>query len=165
VKRLKRKPEPLGDSTDDPVGNARKAAVRLLARREHSARELQAKLTARGIEPDAALEAVADLGREGLQSDARFAEMYVRSRAERGYGPVRIGAELGERGVGDELIRAHLDEAGYDWRARAEQVRRKRFGARLPQDWRERSRQARFLQYRGFGAEHLRGLLDGRAES
>jgi regulatory protein len=165
VKRLKRKPEELGDSTDDPVGSAREAAVRLLARREHSARELQAKLTARGIALQAALEAVADLGREGLQSDARFAETYVRSRVERGYGPVRIGAELGERGVGDELIREHLDEAGYDWRTRAEQVRRKRFGARLPQDWKERSRQARFLQYRGFSAEQLRALLDGPSES
>ena len=31
----------------------------------------------------------------------------------------------------------------------------------LPKDWKERSRQARFLQYRGFSTDHIRAVLEG----
>jgi len=38
-------------------------------------------------------------------------------------------------------------------------VRARRFGAEVPADWREKARQARFLQYRGFSADHIRSAL------
>jgi regulatory protein len=161
-----KRPRPRPETQAPPDANeARRVAVELLARREHSARELRHKLGARGIEPEVAAAAVDALAREGLQSDQRFAESYARVRAERGCGPERIRGELRERGVEDELIREQLDALAVDWRERAEQVRAKRFGADKPRDWKERARQARFLQYRGFGAEQVRALLDESQES
>ena len=94
-----------------------------------------------------------------MQSDARYAEQYVAQRAARGYGPARIRAELRERGVTDADIDEALDGAAEDWAAIARDTRRRRFGAAGPADFRERARQGRFLQYRGFTSEQIRAAL------
>jgi regulatory protein len=41
----------------------------------------------------------------------------------------------------------------------AREARRKRFGSAGPADFRERARQGRFLQYRGFSSEQIRAAL------
>lgn len=156
MNRSRRRPEADADAPPS-LEDARDKALRLLARREHSAKELRTKLIARGLPAEIVDAAVQGLAEENLQSDARFAEGYTRNRCEQGYGPLRIRAELRERGVDDALI--DLNPAEGDWRQRAEAARRKRFGATLPTSWKERARQARFLQYRGFSAEHIRELL------
>ena len=134
-------------------------AVRLLATREHSRAELRRKLLARGGEA-AVVEGVLDaLAQRRLQSDARYAEQYVAQRAARGYGPTRIRAELRERGIEDDVIADWLDERDPVWKDRLAAVARKRFGAAGPADFRDRARRARFLEYRGFGAELIRQVL------
>ncbi len=140
---------------DDPYP----AAIALLARREHSRRELERKLRGKGFAADAVEQCLQRLQGERLQSDVRFAEAYLNSRAGKGYGPARIRAELAERGVEGEVIEQQLDEAGIDWCDLAAEVRRKKFGGRAPHDYLERARQARFLQYRGFAGEQLRSLF------
>jgi len=106
------------------------------------------------------VEAVLDgLAQRRLQSDARYAEQYVEPRATRGYGPVRIRAELRERGIDAAVIDEWLDERDPVWRERLAEVARKRFGASGPADFRERARRARFLEYRGCGADLIRRVL------
>jgi regulatory protein len=134
---------------------ARAAAVALLARRDFASGELLARLAQRGFEAAAAAEAVAMLAGEGLVNDARYAENYVTYHAGRGQGPVRLAADLRTRGVTPELIEAALAH-GPDWRALARAARERRFGKGLPQNFRERARQGRFLQYRGFSSDHIR---------
>jgi regulatory protein len=65
------------------------------------------------------------------------------------------------KGVSAELIRTHVDEADEDWVALAIQVRSKRFGNSPPVVFREKARQARFLQYRGFTTEQIQAALAG----
>ncbi|HCV96379.1 MAG TPA: recombination regulator RecX, partial [Stenotrophomonas sp.] len=79
-------------------------ALGLLVRREHSRKELTRKLQARGIETEAAVAAVATLSEAGWQDDTRFAENLVRIRANTGYGPIHIRAELGTHGLDSEQI-------------------------------------------------------------
>jgi regulatory protein len=86
----------------------------------------------------------------GYLDEHRFTEAYIRSRRERGYGPMRIGLELEARGISADLIQQHLDMNDPDWVIRKEQVRQKRFGTTEPKDFPEKARQLRFLQYRGF---------------
>ncbi|MGH8403462.1 MAG: regulatory protein RecX, partial [Gammaproteobacteria bacterium] len=145
-----RKPE--GEDARDPA-RIRALALKLLARREHSTRELTAKLTVRGYEPGAISAVIDVLAAKNLLSDARFVEEFVASRARRGSGPVKIRDELRSRGVDETLVETTLAEYQDQWPANAASVRRKRFGAVLPQDYAERARQARFLQQRGFSAE------------
>ncbi|PWG60962.1 RecX family transcriptional regulator [Spiribacter halobius] len=139
--------------------------MRLLARREHSRRELARKLGQRGHPAPVIGRALDELAAENLQSDARFAEAYVRSRLERGYGPVRIEAELGERGVDAALVRPLLEADDDEWIERCREAHARRFG-HAPGDLRERARQTRFLANRGFSASQIRRTLElaGAAE-
>ncbi len=139
----------------------RLTAMDLLARREHSERELARKLKARGFDADVCAGVLDGLVADGLLDDARFAEAFVHSRFQRGAGPQKIRAELRERGVGDALIEQCIAALDADWQARLRAVREKKFGTELPADFRERSRQMRFLQQRGFSAEQIaRALSD-----
>jgi regulatory protein len=147
----------------DPASGAeevRDAAVRLLARREHSARELTRKLCDRGWPEDRVEAALAALAAEGLQSDARFAESFARQRAERGYGPRKIDAELRQRGVERDLIAVALEQVDVDFFESAADFYRRRYGepdATL--SYRERARRAQALTRRGFEPEHVRALV------
>ena len=118
----------------------------LLARREHSQRELRDKLLQRGFAADLVEQVVAELAGEGLQSDSRFAEAYLRQRRERGYGPLRIRQDLQQRGIADALITASMAGHERDWPELAWQARRKRFGDEPPADLRERARLRRRLE-------------------
>jgi len=133
--------------------DVRRAGMDLLARREHSRLELRRKLGAREFPDDLIEQALDALQDDGLLSDQRFAESFAGSRLRRGQGPQRIVAELRQRGVGDALATDAVAELGADWFAEARAVRARRFGQAAPADYKERARQARFLQYRGFSAE------------
>lgn len=141
---------------------ARKQALSMLARREHSGAELRAKLAAKGFPADIINDAVTELHRSGWLSDERFVEAFVRARSERGYGPVRIRAELRERGIDDELIASHLDARDPAWLARLQAVWAKRFAALQPADYAEKARQMRFLQARGFTGDQIRRVMEHR---
>lgn len=138
----------------------RKKAMDLLMRREHAVVELQKKLIAKDYDADIVAEVVEQLANEGLVSDARFTEAFVRYRTNNGRGPQRIRSELRERGVNEKIQAAYLDMRDSRWLERAKQVRCKRFGNAPPEDFKERARQARFLQYRGFTSEQIREVLD-----
>ena len=138
----------------------RKKAMDLLMRREHAVAELQKKLNAKDYDADIVAEVVEQLMDEGLVSDARFTEAFVRYRSNNGRGPQRIQSELRERGVSEKIQAAYLDMGDSQWFVRAEQVRSKRFGDAPPEDFKERARQARFLQYRGFTSDQIREVLD-----
>ncbi len=143
--------------------SARRVAMDLLARREHSLAELRAKLGERAFDAAEIDTALAELAREGLADESRFIGAFVASRIRKGHGPIRIRAELRERGIGDEAIEDGLAGAR-DWNAAARDVRQRRFGAGVPQDFRERARQSRFLEYRGFTAGQVRAAVDDEAD-
>ncbi len=145
------------------IAEARNRAVALLARREHSRHELRRKLLQAGYEETVVEAALEELAGEGLQSDRRFAEIFIHSRVGRGQGPVRILRELSEHGVDASLAGELMEALEVDWSVLAEEVRRRRFGAELPTEWKERARQARFLEYRGFRHHHFAALLDNGA--
>ena len=137
----------------------RDRALRLLARREHSLRELTSKLQARQYDPDSVAVVLTELADQQLQSDRRFAEVFARSRAESGYGPLRIRAQLRERGVSDEAIRAAFAQLSVDWFESCTAVWHKAFGATPDTDIKARAKQQRFLSYRGFDPADIRQLL------
>jgi regulatory protein len=139
--------------------DVRRAAMNLLARREYGRAELSARLAGKGMPESLVAEVLDELAAEGLQSDIRFAEAFVQARAGRGQGPVRIRMELERRGVSSGTLENALEDCEIDWPALAGTVRRKRFGGSRPGDFRERARQMRFLQYRGFTADHIRAAV------
>lgn len=138
-------------------------ALGLLVRREHSRRELLAKLTARGVDADAAAQAVDRMTAEGWQDNTRFAVSLARMRASTGYGPVRIRAELETHHIGADAIAAalaSLDDSGdADWPARARALMLRRYGETVFDDSRLQRKAADFLFRRGFDADSVRSAM------
>ena len=138
----------------------RRAAMNLLARREHSQRELRDKLHSRF--PDTALveDVLQTLAAENLQSDERFAESFVRQRLSRGYGPLRLRQESKQRGLSEADLDAAIASAEPDWFDLAERCYRKKFGASPAEDLNDKARRVRFMSYRGFSRDHYEHLFD-----
>lgn len=136
------------------------AAMNYLARREHAAGELREKLVRRFDAPALIDEVISKLAEEKLQSDERFTEAFVAMRRRQGKGPMRILQELQQKGVAGELIEVFVDASDGEWNDLAREVREKRFGSEPPQLPKEKARQMRFLQYRGFTAEQVRSLFN-----
>ncbi len=135
------------------------AGAALLARRDYASGELRAKLIDKGHDPAEVEVVVAGFQAQRLIDDARYAERFVAYRAARGQGPVRIRVDLKALGLPSDLIEEAL-AAGPDFPALAAVVRTRRFGARPPENFKEKARQARFLQYRGFSADDIRSALE-----
>ena len=133
-------------------------AVGLLARRDHSIKALKSKLRSRAFDEAVIDDTLERLQREGLVCDERFVEAYVRSRAARGFGPLRLRQELLEHDMDEALITRHL--AQLDWQMLAVNAWRKRFKGMVPDNAGERAKQIRFLQYRGFDMEQIRRLMN-----
>lgn len=134
--------------------------LRLLANREHSQLELKRKLQQKGFAAVAIEAALLQFSAKHLQSDDRFIEAYIHARRQRGYGPVRIGHELRERGITAAAINQYLKGSDPLWLQRARYAREKKFGAALPTGFSERIRQQRFLEYRGFTPEQVNRIFE-----
>ena len=132
-------------------------AMRLLARREHSRDELRRKLSRVATETDDVEGVIEALAQKGWLSDARYAEQAVRAKARR-FGPLKVAYALRAKGVADETIAAAFTAAGADGAADIERVWKTRFHT-LPINDRERGRQVRFLQGRGFSLDDILRFL------
>jgi len=153
---MKKRPGP-----NDPAKPKRSAydkALGLLARREHSRKELKTKLRQGGYEGEEAAAALDRLGDQHYQDDDRFAEVLLRSRIAQGYGPMRVRVELKSHGLADARIRELLDDAEVDWNASATSQLRRRYGSAGTNDPAERARRAQFLLRRGFAAATVRSV-------
>jgi regulatory protein len=135
------------------------AAIRLLSRREHSRNELRQKLLQRGFPAELIQQVLEKLIQKKLLDEERFVESYIRARSNKGYGPLRIIAELQQRGVNVEIIFNFIDETSCEWLELAQQVRQKKFGKKMPKEFTEKAKQMRFLQYRGFSVEQINKIF------
>ncbi len=133
--------------------------MRLLVYREHSRAELCRKLQTRF--PDSAeIESVLnDLEERNYLSDERFVEEYLKSRKRKGYGPLRIKAELQERGVSNDLISKHMMDDDVDWFQLMQDAAARKVGVSPNFNHKTQQQIARFLEYRGFPASMIRRYL------
>ena len=173
MKRLAKRPgqkraKPLRKKSEVSL---RARALQYLARREYSRAELRGKLLPH-VQTDADFEHASpvnldalldDLAARGWLSDVRAATQLVHAKRSR-FGAQRIAHELRQKGIAEELISAALPELKNSELEAARCVWQKKFGA-APQDEKEKARQVRFLQSRGFGFEVIFQLLRSTASS
>jgi regulatory protein len=167
VRRPGRK-TPLTDAEAGDPNHSLAYAVALLARRDYSTRELRQKLKERGFLEHAIEPVLIDLEETRKLDDQRYGANVVATRSRRAYGPARIRNELRRKGVAAEAIEIAMaggeGEESPDYFQLARDARIRKFGPELPTDRKEKARQARFLQYRGFSTDHIRAALDGDFE-
>jgi len=111
-----------------------------------------------GEDVDALLD---DLERRDWLSDARTAELLVNSKRSC-FGSQRIAHELRQKGIAENLINEAIPRLKQSELEAARAVWQKKFGV-LPQDAREKARQVRFLQARGFAPEVVFKVLRVRS--
>jgi regulatory protein len=140
---------------------ARKKAMDYLARREYGQKELVRKLANAGYDHAVADAAVKQLTADGLQDDRRFVELFIQSRINQGKGPVRVQAELGQKGLPGGLVDQVLDDTEVDWYELASNVKVRKFGSDVPKDYKTKAKQMRFLQQRGFEQSHIQSAVSG----
>ena len=161
------------------------AGLNLLARREHSCKELYQKLSQRFAD-ELAQQAVVALQSSGLLSDQRFAESLTHARMSKGYGPRFIAQELSQKGVSKEVYSDIIDEKSPIWISLATQAAHKkiRTTSRLAeainavdneeeslevqrehqqQRFQARQKLSAFLSRRGFSAAMIQRALDAIA--
>ncbi len=141
-------------AVDEPL---RARALRLLARREHSRAELRRKLAPHaqeGVDLEALLD---DFTKREWLSEERFVEQTVRAKAKR-YGPLKIAHHLRGKGIDEAGIAEGLAQARSTENESLDSAWRARFG-RPAADARERAKQVRFLQQRGFPLESVLRFL------
>jgi regulatory protein len=107
---------------------------------------------------------VSDLIEQRFVDDARFANNFVSYHAARGHGPARIRRDLAALDVDRSVIDGVLAD-GRDWARAARELRIRKFGLAVPKSWQAKAKQARFLQYRGFSADHIRSALGPEFEA
>jgi regulatory protein len=158
-----------------PEVSLRTRALQYLARREYSRAELRSKLlphvqaeedfgqsfdSSGPVDLDALLD---DLTARGWLSDARAATQLLHAKRSR-FGTQRITHELRQKGIAEELIEAALPALKESELEAARSVWQRKFGT-LPQDAKEKARQMRFLQSRGFGFDVIFQVLRLAGES
>jgi regulatory protein len=135
----------------------RARAIRMLARREYSRAELARRLTTASVAPEDVTSLLDDLERLGYLSDARYADAVVTRKAHE-FSHRGIAQSLRARGVDRDTASAALDARTIDDHAALIALWRRRFGQK-PVDDREKARQVRFLQSRGFALSAILALL------
>lgn len=137
-------------------------ALFMLSRRDYGTAELHARMKRRmyekneGVIDDTLIERViARLNEQHFLDDARVLQLHLQGYVRKGYGPLRIKQELKQKGFASSLIDLQFGNLDVDWFELAVQVRCKKFGDEIPDDFKEKSKQIRYLQYRGFSGDMI----------
>jgi regulatory protein len=138
----------------------RESCLRLLARREHSQKELLNKLLVKGFGKDEILAVIEELALQGWQSDSRYAESYARHRIQKGYGPIAVAYELRQNGVDTVNLEDIVQTTAGSWMDLLEQVYTKKYGHDLLMERNEWAKRSRFLMQRGFSGTMINALFD-----
>ena len=144
-----------------------------LSRREHGKAELKQKLIDKEQDPLKIDELLTEFEEKGYQSDYRTTLMLIRENIRKGRGRSRIMQEFYKKKIAmpsnlDELIDMANSESeefsefvddnedslveGIDWLKLAVEARTKKYGNDIPLEQKDKAKQLRFLQYRGFKA-------------
>ena len=117
--------------------------------------ELVQKLVSRGSSLEVAEQVVSDLQERNLVNDERFTENLIRIRRMRGYGPVRIEAELSRLGVASEVIANHLNQNDEQWHEQIVNVADRKYHNRPIENFKEWAKRANFLRSKGFTSSQI----------
>lgn len=128
-------------------------AIDYLSRREYSSLELKQKLIAKGFEASDVLNLLEELAQKNLQSDMRFSEMLIRVRISQGKGKILIQQQLQQKGI------ENADFSQIDFYEIAKETRIRKFGQNPPSNNKDKLKQQRFLQSRGFSFDEIKAVF------
>lgn len=142
-----------------PELNLHTRAMKYLVRREYSRAELHAKLLLQATPDDNVDKVLDELAARGWLSDFRAVEQLLRMRRNR-FGIQRITFELRQKGISEDLISDVLPQMRDTELEAARSIWQKKFGV-TPENAKEKAKQVRFMQSRGFMPDVIFKVLRG----
>lgn len=128
----------------------------ILSRREHSVSELKTKLKKFDPAYNDLNEVIEKLLESNFLNDERFAEAFIRSKSNSGYGPNYISQYLRKKGIYPDQYDMYSLEIDWDSSCLA-QFNKKSRNTKV--DFKEKEKILRFLAYRGFSYEIIKSAL------
>ena len=138
---------------------ARASALASLCMREHSIKEITDKLTRKEYRADSIEIVVEECLKDNYLNDRRFAEIYWRSRARKGFGPIKISHELKHRGIGATMVEETLIQDDLDFDDVIKTVYFKKFKGIAIKDFKEKTKRQNYLYQRGFDSDLIRTVI------
>lgn len=151
----------LGFTKRDNYTRCKNSAIYSLAMREHSRKELHQKLQKKEyVEGVDIVLLLNELEESNYLCEERFTESFIRYRASRGQGSMKITSELNNRGITTLMISRALAVAEVDWFKIAKDQLEKKFGKSKSNDYKEKAKRMRFLSMRGFTSDVIRSIVN-----
>lgn len=145
--------------TPPTLSELKKIAIDLLSRRDHSTQELAQKLQTKGALYDDIQQVLIWCQAENYQSDERYAALLVRSKINKGYGPLYIAQAAREQGISKELLTQTIEALEVNWFALALAQYQKKYGDKPVADFQDKQKRMGYLQRRGFNGAQIQYAL------
>ena len=124
-----------------------------------SARRLARKLTAKGIDRETAVAAVAYLVDQGYIREDNAATLRAEQNRRKGWGPRRIREDLRAQGFSDDVVEEAMESlTEVDWTEACTEVIRKKHGE-IPEDRGERQKLIASVMRMGYDADTVREAM------
>ena len=145
----------------DAKTKGKRLALRYLAARMYTAREIFDRLRHKGYDSELAEEIVGELLSEKALDDKLYAECYVADSVNLGAkGEYRIRQELLRKGVAPVLIDRAIEEAEVDFDASLKEFVKERLRVTEISDYKDLMKFKAALARRGYSSSEIRRVLD-----
>lgn len=125
-------------------------AVSLLAKKNYASGEMYRQLSRLTESTGDIARVLRRLTDNHALNDAQLLAYLFDKQVKKMHGPTRIKQEMRQKGFPAGLIEQGIDNGDIDWYQLAKEARIKKFGEALPSDSKEKNKQIRHLQYKGF---------------
>lgn len=130
-------------------------AITLLAKKDYSSGSLHrllSKLTEKEEDVDRVVRRLSD---NHYLNDTQLINNLIDKHIKKLHGPTRIKQEIRQKGFPQELIEQKIEASGIDWYSLAKEARIKKFSDTPPSEQKEKAKQIRYLQYKGFSMDMI----------
>ncbi|CDT36158.1 Regulatory protein recX [Clostridioides difficile] len=138
-----------------PQKSLRARAMDILSRQEVSRIGLKRKLAPHAESEEELENVLNEFAERNWQSDLRYAEAYIRSKSRK-HGSLRLKQALAQQGIDEETSRNLLPDRSSEKQAAIDVLRK---NSNTPPPTLKKTKQARFLAYRGFDADTVQTAL------
>ncbi|MEN3262872.1 regulatory protein RecX [Sodalis endosymbiont of Spalangia cameroni] len=130
-------------------------AVSLLAKKNYSSGDMNRQLGRLTEKMDDVEHVLRRLTENHYLNDAQLISYLFDKHIKKSHGPTRIKQEIRQKGFPQELIEQEIEKSDVDWYLLAKEARARKFGDTLPADPKEKNKQIRYLQYKGFAMDMI----------
>ncbi|MGN1098060.1 MAG: regulatory protein RecX [Clostridia bacterium] len=143
--------------------DCRERAIKIVALKDRTEKELRDKLAEKGYSDEEIDDAVEFMKSYNYINDESYAEKYVADGINlRGHGPRRIKTELLRRGISRDIAEAALENIEAEPRERLEEIMERRFAAADLGNPKERNRIFGYFARRGYSSHDIWGVINSR---